>query len=225
MNTPLRTLAESALLFWAFWAMSLSAIASSAQETPAGWLLAHVDVETTGLRPGYHEMIDLGMIITDLDGVELDRLFIRIMPAHPERIDPGAAAVNGFSVELWQERGCVTEAEAVTQIFEFLDRVAQQKTVLFTGFNAWFDLSFVDALLRSQDREWRSLFHYFILDIPSMAWGQELRGLTGQNLADSLGIRAETSDPLEHTGITGADFNVALYRKLIKRLDARPTAP
>lgn len=63
---------------------------------PAGWLLAFVDVETTGLVPGYHEMIDLGLVITDLDGVRIDSLFLRIQPEHPERLSEGAREVNAF---------------------------------------------------------------------------------------------------------------------------------
>jgi len=43
---------------------------------PDDWLLAFIDIETTGLIPGYHEMIDIGIVMTDLDGVELDSLFI-----------------------------------------------------------------------------------------------------------------------------------------------------
>ena len=39
-------------------------------ETRAAFGLAHVDVETTGLDPDYHEMIDAGLIYTDLDGRE-----------------------------------------------------------------------------------------------------------------------------------------------------------
>ncbi len=35
-------------------------------ENSGGWVLAHVDVETTGLDPAFHEMIDIGMIYTDL---------------------------------------------------------------------------------------------------------------------------------------------------------------
>lgn len=63
-------------------------------EAPDDWLLAFVDVETTGLIPGYHEMIDIGIAMTDLDGVELGSLFIRIQPEHPERTEAGARAVN-----------------------------------------------------------------------------------------------------------------------------------
>ena len=37
---------------------------SHPSESPQRWLLAHVDVETTGLLPGYHEMIDIGIVMT-----------------------------------------------------------------------------------------------------------------------------------------------------------------
>ena len=33
-------------------------------EAPDKWLLAHIDVETTGLLPGHHEMIDVGIVMT-----------------------------------------------------------------------------------------------------------------------------------------------------------------
>ena len=45
----------------------------------------------------WHEMVDAGLIYTDLDGNELGRLYVRIMPDHPERLSEGARAVNGFS--------------------------------------------------------------------------------------------------------------------------------
>lgn len=180
------------------------------------WLLAFVDVETTGLRPGFHEMIDIGMIITELDGTPVDRLFLRIMPEHPERTEPGAAAVNGFSVELWQERGFISERQAVAKLIEFTARVSEQRSLLMVGFNAWFDISFIDHLFRGEGQSWRQLFHYFVLDLPSMAWGQGLRDLSGNRLAERLGIQAETDNPLEHTGLTGARYNLSLYQALVK---------
>ncbi len=91
-------------------------------EDPDGWILAHVDVETTGLAPGYHEMIDLGVVMTDLQGNELTacdgsnigpQLFMRIDPAHPDNLDPGAAAVNSFSCERWAGLETVSRAQAV----------------------------------------------------------------------------------------------------------------
>ena len=189
----------------------------SPAEAPGNWLLAHVDVETTGLVPGYHEMVDIGIIMTDLDGNEMDRLFVRIMPDHPERTAPGAAAVNGFSVELWTERGFVRTSDAVDDIAAFHHRVADGKDVLFVGYNAWFDISFVDHLFRNSGRTWRELYHYFILDLPSMAWSLGIHDLGGQGMNDKLQTEPETSDPLKHTGITGAASNVEVYRAILKK--------
>jgi DNA polymerase III epsilon subunit-like protein len=185
-------------------------------EAPEDWLLAHVDVETTGLVPGYHEMIDIGVILTDLEGREINRLFIRIMPDHPERIAPGAAAVNGFSVDLWEERGSVTQDEAIAELTAFHKRVVGHRNVLFVAYNAWFDISFIDHLFRSRDRTWRELYHYFILDLPSMLWSLGLHHLAGADLTQALGVEQETHDPLKHTGMTGAESNVEVYRALLQ---------
>ena len=190
-------------------------------QAPNEWILAHVDVETTGLVPGYHEMIDIGVVMTDPNGKELDRLFVRIMPNHPERLSPGAAAVNAFSVDLWNKQEAVDPKEAVERLVKFHRQVANRKNVLFVAFNAWFDISFVDHLFRSVDRSWRELYHYFVLDLPSMLWSLGFNDLSGSELNRKLGIEDETNDPLNHTGLTGALSNVEVYRAILKVRDAR----
>ena len=80
-------------------------------QTGGEWALAIIDVETTGLDPGHAEMIDIGAVYTDLDGNVLGRFFTRMMPPHPGRIHPGAAAVNGFSAERWQALGAPADPE------------------------------------------------------------------------------------------------------------------
>ena len=189
---------------------------STPASDPNDWLMAHVDVETTGLVPGYHEMIDVGIVMTDLQGKELDRLFLRIMPDNPARAQPGAVAVNGFSVERWKERGFITSKQAVSKIVDFHHRIAKGRNVLFVGYNAWFDISFLDHLFRPQGRTWRALYHYFVLDLPSMAWSLGIQDLSGQEMAVKLGIEPETTNPLEHTGITGAESNANIYRALLR---------
>ena len=181
---------------------------------PAQWLLAHLDVETTGLVPGYHEMIDAGWVITDLEGRVVDTLFIRLQPEHPERLSPGAARVNGFDAATWRAQGALTRAAAVAQIFAFHERVTRGKHVLLVTFNSQFDTAFLDHLLRGEQRSWRELYHYFVLDIPSMAWSLGYRELTGRALAQRLGVADEPRVAVEHTGITGAMLNVRIYQAL-----------
>lgn len=184
-------------------------------EKPDDWLLAFIDVETTGLTPGYHEMIDIGIVMTDLDGAELGELFIRLQPEHPERTDEGARAVNAFDDERWRELGALPSADAIDRIVEFHTGIASGRNVLMVAFNSHFDAAFLDHLFRSQDRTWRELYHYFILDLPSMAWSHGVRGLTGSSLSARLGIDDEPHVAELHTGITGARLNARIYRGLL----------
>lgn len=197
-----------------------------AQETtpeaaPDAWGLAIVDVETTGLDPAHHEMIDMGVIYTTLDGEELGRLYVRIMPDHPEHLSPGAFAVNGFDVAYWQANGAVSEAQALAQLDAFHARVGAGRTMIFTAFNVQFDIQFMNALMAQHGRAWRDYWHWSPLDLPSMAWGQGERAHRGARLAAAYGLVPETSVPLDHTGMSGAQWNLDFYRALL----GRPMAP
>jgi DNA polymerase III alpha subunit (gram-positive type) len=210
------------VLFYVPVALPLAPLPARAQTgspaaAPADWLLAFVDVETTGLIPGYHAMIDLGLVMTDLEGTVIDSLFIRIQPEHPERLSEGARAVNAFDAERWQELGALPPSTALDSLGRFHRRVAGDRTVLLVAFNSWFDAAFVDHLFRSQDSSWRTLYHYFVLDIPSMAWAMGYRDLTGAELAGRLGATDEPHVAEEYTGITGALLNVRLYQALRAR--------
>lgn len=197
----------------------LPAIASAEQAAwpdvaPDAWLLAFVDVETTGLTPGYHEMIDVGIVMTDLSGTELGELFLRIQPEHPERTSEGARAVNAFDEERWRELKAATPAAAIAQMLAFHQEIAGERQVLMVAFNSHFDTAFLDHLFRDQQRSWRELYHYFVLDLPSMAWSLGIHGLTGSNVSGELEIEDEPHVAELHTGITGARLNARIYRAL-----------
>jgi hypothetical protein len=83
------------------------------------------------------------------------------------------------------------------------------------AFNSHFDAAFLDQLFRARDRSWRELYHYFILDIPSMAWSLGMRELTGSGISNVLGIEDEPHVAELHTGITGARLNARIYRALL----------
>lgn len=184
---------------------------------PDQWLLAFVDVETTGLIPGYHEMIDIGIVMTDLAGNEKGDLFIRIQPDNPGRLDEGARAVNAFDVDRWRDFGALPAEAAIDRIVRFHNGVAGDRNVLMVAFNSHFDAAFLDQLFRSRERSWRELYHYFILDLPSMAWSLDIRGLTGSSLSQALGVDDEPHVAEQHTGITGAKLNARIYRALLAR--------
>lgn len=200
--------------------------ASSPASEPEAWRLAFVDVETTGLVPGWHEMIDLGVVMTDVDGRPLDSLFVRVQPSHPERTSEGARAVNAFDADRWRELGALSQAAAVDSLRVFHHRVAGDGPVLLVAFNSQFDAAFLDHLFRADGASWRELYHYFVLDIPSMAWALGYRDLTGGALANLVGVEDEPHVAERHTGITGARLNARLYRALRERgMDAPVVSP
>jgi DNA polymerase III epsilon subunit-like protein len=202
------------LVFTLIASCALAQSVPSPEEAPEQWLLSFVDVETTGLDPDYHEMIDIGVILTDVDGNEIDRLFVRIRPDHPERTSEGARAVNGFDEARWRELGALPPEEAVERITEFHQRLTGDRSVLLVAYNSHFDAAFLDHLFKRHERSWRELFHYFILDLPSMAWSRGYRHLDGSALARALGVNDEPRVAEQHTGITGAELNVRIYRAL-----------
>ena len=87
------------------------------------------------------------------------------------------------------------------------------------AYNAYFDRSFLDALLNEHGSSFRDIYTYFILDLPSMAWGAGIIDLQHADVASALGVEPETSDPLLHTGLSGVLFNVELYNALRERTE------
>ena len=189
--------------------------------SPEQWLLAFIDVETTGLVPGWHEMIDIGVAVTTVDGRVMDTLFLRIQPEHPERLSAGAQAVNAFDAERWKTLDALAPAAAVDSILAFHRRVAGTRPTLMVAFNSQFDAAFLDHLFRSRGSSWREMYHYFVLDLPSMAWSLGLRDLRASDLASRLGVPDEPHVAEQHTGITGAMVNVRIYQALLRLTPSR----
>lgn len=179
-------------------------------------LLAHIDVETTGLVPGYHEMIDIGLVITDVQGNKIDSLFLLIQPEYPERLQEGAYACNAFNAETWKERDAFAIDDAVDSIISFHKRACGDKQVLMVAYNSHFDSAFLDHLFRHAGHSWREMYHYFVLDIPSMLWGMGYIDPLADDFMEYYQIEDEPHVAEFHTGITGAMLNVRIYKKLME---------
>lgn len=205
-----------AVMVWLFASMPASmAEPASQDDATESRGLAIVDVETTGLDPSHHEMVDLGVIYTDLDGNELGRFFVRIQPEHPERASEIAQDINGFSVERWESLEAVAPETAVNRFLAFHEEHSSNRQYLFTAYNASFDRSFLDALLKRHESGFASLYPYFTLDLPSMAFGAGSPTMINGEVAAFFDVAPETNDPLKHTGMSGAEWNLALYRAML----------
>ena len=199
---------------------SATAQAPWPSEAPDEWGLAIIDVETTGLDPQYHEMIDLGAIYTTPDGEELGRFFVRIHPTYPARASSVARSINGYDEERWERLGALPPDQAFDQFMVFHEQHAADRRFLLTAYNASFDRNFLQAFLQRHNQAFSNLYAYFVLDLPSMAWGLGVDALGGAEVAEAFGLPPETSDPMKHTGLSGAEWNLALYRAMRARAAA-----
>jgi hypothetical protein len=189
-------------------------------QSPGSWLIAHVDIETTGLVPGWHEAIDVGVVLTELDGSVRDSFFVRVQPLHPERTSDGARAVNAFDADAWRRLGALDPAAAADSLVAFHQHAGAGRAIIMAAWNSQFDAAFLDHLMRTAGRSWREIYHYFVLDVPSMAWALGLRDLVNADVAAHLDVEDEPRIAAEHTGLTGAMLNVRIYQALVRRARA-----
>ena len=187
-------------------------------ETKESSLYAIVDVETTGLNPNYHEMIDIGIIIINQNLEIKGQYFSKVLPSFPERIDPMAQNINGFDLQRWTQEEAISEEELINQMNIFLNNYIGKP--IFIAFNSWFDSGFVRNLLNEHDYKFNDWFDYRVLDIPSIALACGYFPTTpdfNEKLATLLEVQPETKDPLKHTGESGVNFNYALLRSLMNQ--------
>jgi DNA polymerase III epsilon subunit-like protein len=85
-------------------------------------LLIFCDLETAGLEPGRHPIIQIAAVAVDSELCELESFEIKIRFADAEA-DPNSLSANHYSKELWK-REAVEPAKAAKQFSRFLRRHA-----------------------------------------------------------------------------------------------------
>lgn len=174
--------------------------------------LAITDIETTGLDPIGHEIIEIGLVLADQKTLEIrEQWTVKIQPEHIETAEPEALAVNGYKAEEW------VDAYKLKLAMKFY----QKKTTdaIFVAHNVTFDWSFIYEAFSKCDLT--STMDYHRLDLFSIAWGIHPQGLMKYNLValcEHFGIPKE---PDPHKAINGAIAALEVLRKLRSLKDWR----
>ena len=104
------------------------------------------DIETTGLKPGYHEITEIGFRHTEKGG-----LCLQIAPQYMERAEPEALQKSGYNTADWAEARPFKDNAA--KIAEFLEDAT------IVGHNAaGFDVPFLKAEYESAGLDHDHLF-------------------------------------------------------------------
>lgn len=192
-----------------------------------GNVICSIDVETTGLVAGHHDMVQIAIVVLNEKyepNKAINPFYTDLKPIHPERADPKAMKVNKLSVDDLLINGIEPwdAADIFGKWFEKLN-LGSRKRIMPLGYNYPFDASFIRAWLG--DEEYEHYFHYEIRDakptvmfLNDRAWWKADRipfpktSLT--YVASQLGIPTDRS----HDALGDAVTAAAVWKTLLRQL-------
>ena len=168
--------------------------------------IAITDLETTGLDPWRHEIIELGLVLADPRTLDiLTTLNLRITPKRLEDADPKALEVNGFAEDGWRDALPLEEA--------FKRYAEATKEAVFMAYNATFDWPFISRAFSQTGM--KNEMDYHRLDLLSLAYAalkdSGIERFRLSEIAKFLGLEEE---PLPHRAVNGAMLAYEVYKKI-----------
>lgn len=107
--------------------------------------LVALDLETTGLVPGHHEIIEISAVALDdmARPIPDKQFFRRLMPKHLDRAGEGVMGVyNHWDQEVWNKEA-VGQGQGMQEFNDWL--LSQGSRMMPLGHNVGFDTSFLDT--------------------------------------------------------------------------------
>lgn len=195
-----------------------------------GHQLVAIDVETTGLIPWWHEIIQLCILPLDSNcepRKDVPHLDLWIAPEHPERVDPKAMSVNRLKLANIVNRGHDRE-KAKDLLTEWVDRLGlpytdwgNRKRLLPLGHGVsidkffimhWFGHENYSTIFDGRDRDTMIAANYLNdragMHAEKIAYAKV--NLTW--LCKQLGVRLERA----HNAVDDCVATAACYKKLIE---------
>lgn len=172
-----------------------------------------VDVETAGPIPGEYSLLSIGACDVDNE----DRTFACELKPLNRNADPKALEVSGLSLEALERTGLRPD-HAMTRFGDWLKGLTREdEALVFVGFNAPFDWSFVNYYFQRFVGE--NPFGFSALDIKAY-----YMGATGCRWTDTRSSRIAAvlrpRQKSDHKALHDAQFQAELFR-LIRWSDAK----
>lgn len=169
--------------------------------------IAITDLETTGLDPTKHEIIEIGLVLVKQPNLKIiDTLDIKVKPKHIQTADSKALKLNGYNKNDWANASILHKA-----LKTYLQK---SKASIFCAQNISFDLPFIKTACKTTRLTFTLDYH--CIDIPTLAWyfmrNKEIEKLNLNKIAEFLGIKPE---PDIHRAINGAMLAYEVLKKLV----------
>lgn len=176
--------------------------------------LSFVDLETTGLDPARHEIIEIGCLVArPLDDAPrpkwevVDELELKVKPTRLETAEPEALRVNGYNDGDW------LFAASLEQAMKTLAEKIADTTVIAQ--NVTFDWGFLEKAFHVAGIAPKVFYHK--MDLPSMVFGKlhahpEIQKLSLWALSEYFGVKNERA----HTALADARAAFEIFKKLLE---------
>lgn len=168
--------------------------------------IALIDLETSGLDPQLHEILEIGCLVIDSDTFEIiDQYETKVRPEHIDTAHPKALEVNGYNEADWV--GAETLENAIGQLsFKIKDTTMM-------AFNISFDWSFLQAAFRKTNTIDPMSHHR--LDLLTLAWSKIPRSkVSNYSLKTVCAYLHIPPEPKVHRAMNGTMAAHEVYKKL-----------
>lgn len=176
--------------------------------------LTAIDTETTGLRSGYHEIIEISCITFDLETWTISsKLNLKMRPTHINRISSEALKINGFNLEKLSKFEHPNIARSAFNTW-FENALEEEKINPLA--HVWsFDKSFLNFWLGEE--KFKCMFNYHYRDTQTLASSLQDVGKIPKNISTSLNSLTEYYDipHSPHTANSDSNTVILLYKKLL----------
>jgi len=175
--------------------------------------LVFVDLETSGLNPSEHEILEVAALRMSADlQVEKARLEKKITMRYPERAEAKALATNGYTLHGWRQSvpvrvACVDFAKMVDD------------DCIWVGHHPSFDESFLRVAYLAEGLILPSF--KAMLDTISIGWPLVMAGHFERLQLDNLCTKYGISNEGKHRAMADVQRTVRLYAKLLGKNEPR----
>ena len=177
--------------------------------------LLFLDVETGGLDPFTHSLLEVGMVAY-ADGEVIDRLFLSIK--HDlYHIDAEALIYNGINLtDIW--RNGISPKEAVSRMIDFIQtNFGPKKKPILVGHNPSLDKFMLIQLFGSVQRDLSNYVSHRMIDTMSLIWTLHMVGQLPIQACSSDGAFKFFNIGVErrHNAIDDCLATITLFERLV----------
>ena len=168
--------------------------------------IAVIDIETSGLDPFEHEILDIACI---MDGKEFHQ---KVKPTHMQYASEEAIKINGYTPEAWADAFDLNVA--LIMLNDFVRPTMDAEIPAMMAYNVAFDWGFLQKAYR--DTGVPNPFTYQKLCLMSIAWStmSDMNPPSLKAMCTKFGIKPE---PAVHEAINGAwcAYKIAVMLDLV----------